>query len=144
MGNAYEGTSSFEYGGETYRMTLNNRILIDMEDVLGYSSLDAIEETKQAIAQGMNPKLKVMIAILYASLVRNHPGITEDFVIDMAMSGDPEVKKGISAAMKATDIPVGNAKAAAETPEPESKSGGAGKASTKPGAKRGSRTKSSS
>ncbi|MAG25026.1 hypothetical protein CMI47_05540 [Candidatus Pacearchaeota archaeon] len=89
MGNRLEGTATFDYEGQTYRLTLNNRVLMDAERVLGYSSLDAAEEARQALAVGRNPMLRTVVAIFYGALHQNHPAVTEDEAIDMFMADDP-------------------------------------------------------
>lgn len=113
MGNRLEGTATFDYEGETYRLTLNNRVLMDAETVLGYSALDAAEEAKHAMAQGRNPMLRTVVAIFWGALHQNHPAVTEDEAIDMFMGGDPAAQNAFKEILLSIDppAPVGNGKA---------------------------------
>jgi len=90
MGNRLEGTASFEYEGQEYHLTLNNRVLIEAEEVLGYSALDAAEEARVAMQRGMRPKLKTVAAIFYGAIIQQHPGLTEDNALDMFLGDDRE------------------------------------------------------
>ena len=143
MGNRLEGTSSFEYGGQEYHLTLNNRTLMHAEDVLGYSALDAAEEAQRAMATGRNPMLRTVVALFYGALVVNHPVITEDDAVDMFLDGeDSAAQEAFKAVLTSIDPPkpVGNgaAKAAAKPKR------GTGKASSGRIAKRASGGKNSS
>lgn len=149
MANSLEGTASFVFEGREFTLTLNNRVLIEAEDVLGYSALDAAEEAKAALAVSRNPRLKTVVALFYGAVVQNHRELTESDAIDMFL--DPEdrsAQEAFKALLTATDVPdtgtkgaAGNAVAAAATRKP---SGGAGTGSIKAGARRGSARKSSS
>lgn len=112
MGNKLEGTATFEYEGQKYRLTLNNRVLMDAETVLGYSALDAAEEAKRAMAVGRNPMLRTVVAIFYGALHQNHPEVTEDGAIDMFMSDDPAGQNAFKEILLGIDPPkpVGNGK----------------------------------
>ena len=143
MGNRLEGTASFEYGGQEYHLTLNNRTLMHAEDVLGYSALDAAEEAQRAMATGRNPMLRTVVALFYGALVVNHPVITEDDAVDMFLDGeDSAAQEAFKAVLTSIDPPkpVGNgaAKAAAKPKR------GTGKASSGRIAKRASGGKNSS
>ena len=141
MANRLEGTATFDYEGQAYRLTLNNRVLLNAEDVLGYSALDAAEEAKQAMAAGRNPMLRTVVAIFYGALVQNHPGVSQDDAINMFMGDDPGPQKAFKEVLLGTEPPkVGNGlPPAAEVRKP----GGTGKKSTKPTARRASRAKTS-
>jgi hypothetical protein len=147
MANAFEGTAEFEFSGKPYRLTLNNRVLMEAEDVLGYSALDAAEEAKAALAAGRNPMLRTVIALFYGALVQNHREVTQDQAIDMFMSDDPAAQDAFKAVLRGTEPPAsvaskaGNAPAAATTPKTKR---GAGKGSSRSGGARASRRKSSS
>lgn len=112
MGNRLEGTATFDYEGQTYRLTLNNRVLMDAERVLGYSSLDAAEEARQALAVGRNPMLRTVVAIFYGALHQNHPIVTEDEAIDMFMAEDPAPQNAFKEILLGVEPPkpVGNGK----------------------------------
>lgn len=151
-GNRFEGTASFMYEGVPYRLVMNNRVLLEAEDVLGYSAIDAAEEAKQALASGRNPKLRTVVALFYGALVQNHPGVSQDMAIAMFMDDDEAPKQAFRAALRATDVPAsdgaeGNgAKLASANPpanqSPKSKAG-TGKTSSGRGAAAGSRRKGS-
>lgn len=118
MANRLEGTASFEYEGEDYRLTLNNRVLFEAEDVLGYSALDAAEHAKQAMAQGRNPMLKTVVALFYGALVQNHPGLTQDEAIDMFLGDDTAPQDAFKKVLLGVEPPkVGNGKAGKAAPK---------------------------
>lgn len=125
MGNRLEGTASFEYEGETYKLTLNNRVLMDAETVLGYSALDAAEEAKQAMAMGRNPMLRTVVAIFYGALHQNHPEVSEDDAVDMFIGGDPAAQEAFKEVLLSTDAPeaVGNGKKAGKQAKRKSGTG---------------------
>lgn len=144
MANALQGTATFEHEGQDYRLTLNNRVLMEAEDVLGYSALDAAEEAKQAIAVGRSPMLRTIVALFYGALVQNHRGVTQDEAIKMFLSDDPAAQDAFKAVLRGTDVPEGNGKAvAADKPTPKTRNG-AGSGSSRAGGKPASRKKSSS
>ena len=143
MANALKGTASFKHEGQDYSLTLNNRVLMEAEDVLGYSALDAAEEAKQAMAVGRNPMLRTVIALFYGALVQNHREVTQDDAINMFLSDDPAAQDAFKAVLRGTDVPEGNGKAAAGRPAPKPRNG-AGSGSSKAGGKLASRKKSSS
>ena len=110
MANKLEGTASFTYEGQEYRLTLNNRVLMDAEDVLGYSALDAAEEARQAMAVGRNPMLRTVVAIFWGALHQNHPTVSQDDAIDMFMGEDPAAQNAFKQVLLGIDPPkpVGN------------------------------------
>ena len=134
-GNPIKGEATFVYQGETFHLVLNNQAWIEAEEVLGYSILDMIEELKQALDAGKNPKVRHMAALLFGGLVRQHPGLSEDAVVDMIFSGDPAVKNGLLRAIAGaqppeladTETEAGNAPAAGTT---KPKKAGIGKRSS--------------
>ncbi len=149
-GNPLLGTATFVYpaeGGREYRLTLNNRVWIEAEDVLGYSILDAVEELRAALETGRNPRLKVMCAIVYGGLRQHHDDVTQDDVIDMFMSGEADFKNAVLKAMRGAQLP--------DTPDDTSGNGaaprgagnsslaGTGSASSSPGAKQATPRKNS-
>lgn len=144
-GNRLEGTSSFQYEGETYHLTLNNRVLLSAEDVLGYSALDAAEEAKRAMAVGRNPRLRTVIALFYGALVQRHPQVSEDDAINMFLGETREPQEAFKKVLRGTDAPLGNGPAADPEPaaSPKKKPAGTGKKSSRSGAKRDSRRKNS-
>ena len=93
MANKLEGTASFAYEGQDYRLTLNNRTLMDAEDVLGYSAIDAAEEARRAMEVGRSPMLRTVTAIFWGALHQNHPEVTQDDAINMVMGADGEARK---------------------------------------------------
>lgn len=143
MSNPLTGSARFTYDGQNYLLVINNGVWIEAEDVLGYSILDAVDELRIALETGRNPKLKIMVAILYGGLVQNHPGISENLVVDMMMSGDPEVRDALLKAMQGAQPPSladDAAEAGNGQHQPErAKPAGTGKRSSKAGAKRDSR-----
>ena len=148
MGNKLEGTAEFTFGGEEYRLTLNNRVLMEAEDVLGYSALDAAEQAKAALTMGRNPMLRTVVALFYGALVQNHREVTQDQAIDMFMSDDPAAQDAFKTVLRGTDPPAavaakgGNAPAAAaKTPKAKP---GAGKSSSRSGGAQATPRKSSS
>lgn len=131
MANRLEGTASFEYEGETYNLTLNNRVLMDAETILGYSALDAAEEAKQAMAMGRNPMLRTVVAIFYGALHQNHRHISEDYAIDMFMGGDPAAQNAFKQVLLSIDPPEAVGNGAAGKPEkPVKPKSGTGKRSS--------------
>lgn len=143
MGNALQGTAEFVFEGSSYSLTLNNKVMLDAERVLGYSALDAAEEAKQAIAMGRNPMLRTVVAIFFGALVQNHPEIDQDQAIDIFMDEGKAAQKAFAEALQGTDMPLGNAPAAARKSQAAKKSPGTGKKSIKPGARPRSRRKNS-
>lgn len=138
MANILDGRASFAFDGRDYELVLDNGVMIDAEDVLGRSWLDAIEEYQRETAMGQKPRLKTICAIVYGGLKRNHPDITQKQVIDMICSEDPEVTAAINRAMRGAqspDVPppgpAGNVLAAAKpgrtTKPAKRKPGGTGK-----------------
>lgn len=116
MGNRLEGTATFDYEGQKYRLTLNNRVLMDAEEVLGYSALDAAEEARQAMEVGRNPMLRTVVAIFWGALHQNHPGVSQDDAIEMFMGEDPAAQEAFRKVLLGIDPPkpVGNGKAKAK------------------------------
>jgi hypothetical protein len=154
-GNPLLGTATFLYPtaneeveAREYRLTLNNRIWIEAEDVLGYSILDAVEELRAALEANRNPRLKIMCAIVYGGLRQHHPDITETDVVDMFMSGESQFRDAVLKAMRGAQLPdlpedtAGNvpAPAAAQT---KRAAAGIGSGSSAPGAKRATPRKAS-
>ena len=145
MGIALEGTAAFEFGGKRYQLTLNNRVLMEAEDVLGYSALDAAEEAKAALAVGRNPMLRTVVALFYGALVQHHREVSQDEAIDMFLSAeDPAAQEAFKAILRGTDVPDVSGNGVAAAPATRSAKNGAGSGSSKAGAKRASRRKSSS
>ena len=142
MGNRLEGTASFEYGGQQYDLTLNNRVLMHAEDVLGYSALDAAEEAKAAIAAGRNPMMRTIVALFYGALVQNHREVSEDMAFDMFFDDGLAASAAFALILESVEPPdakVGN------VPAPQAKArSGTSKKSSGPTGKRGSRAKTSS
>ncbi|MBB4857199.1 hypothetical protein HNO88_000506 [Novosphingobium chloroacetimidivorans] len=141
-GNPLLGTATFLYpadGGQEYRLTLNNRVWIEAEDVLGYSILDAVEELRLALKTGRNPRLKVMCAIVYGGLRQHHADVTETDVVDMFMSGEPDFKEAVLKAMRGAQLPDtpddASGNGAAPQGAPTSSSVGTGSGSSSPGVK---------
>lgn len=142
-GNKLRGEAHFTIDGVDYLLSINNRTWIEAEEVLDRSILDVVEELRADMAAGRNPRLKVMLAIVFGGLVQNHPDITQDDVLEMTT--EPELKDALIRAMAGTEVPaagdgdVGNAR----SPVPKAKRAGTGKASSKAGAKRASTRKTS-
>lgn len=105
MANILDGRASFEFDGQRYDLVLDNEVMIDAEDVLGGSWLDAIEEYQRETAMGKKPRLKTICAIVYGGLKRNHPEITQKHVINMICSEDPQVMLAINQAMRGAQSP---------------------------------------
>lgn len=129
MANILDGRANFEFDGHNYDLVLDNEVMLDAEDILGRSWLDAIEEYQRETAMGQKPRLKTICAIVYGGLKRNHPEITQKNVIDMICSEDPQVMMAINQAMRGAQSP--------DLAPPRSPEGNAPKAakSAKPGAK---------
>lgn len=131
-----DGAASFRFpdaDGKEYRLVLNNRVLMEAEDVLGYSALDAAEEAKAALAIGRNPMLRTVVALFYGALIQNHREVTQDEAIDMFLDSGGVASEAFKSILKGTDVPdlAGNGAAAARPAR--KKSGGAGKVSTSNG-----------
>ena len=146
-GNPLLGEASFRYGGESYRLVLNNRVWIEAEEILGCSILDVVEDLRAALEAGRNPRLKHMMAIVYGGLIQHHPEVTQDQVLDMFMSGDVGFRQAVIEAMRGAqlpDIPDEDAGDEGNVPAPASKKrAGAGNGSSKHGATPGSGRKTS-
>jgi hypothetical protein len=132
MGNALQGTAEFIFEGSSYGLTLNNKVMLDAERVLGYSALDAAEEAKQALAMGRNPMLRTVIAIFYGALVQNHPAISQDEAIDMFMDC-PAAQKAFADALQGSEMPLGKRQAAASKALKAARAPRAAKAKKRPG-----------
>lgn len=152
MANAIKGTASFTYGegsgAARYDLVLNNRVLMDAETVLGYSAFDAIEEVKAAVAIGRNPMLRTVVALFYGALAQRHPEVDQDSAIDMFMDENRVAAQAFMELLKAAEPPrgsgqAGNAGVATRKPPTEKSARGAGKKSSKAGARAGSRRKNS-
>lgn len=138
------GEADFVYNGEHFRMTINNAALVSAEGVLGESMLDFVPRIKAALESGRNPMVRDISALVFGSLDRNHPGIEEEFVIDMVMSRDAAVFHALEAAMSGIEVPEdasGNGSSPATTGNRRQKKaakakGGAGTRSSASGAKR--------
>jgi len=105
MANILDGRATFTYEGTEYHLVLDNEVMLDAEDVLGISWLDAIEQYQRETAMGMKPRLKTICAIMYGGLKRNHPEITQKNVIDMLCSQDSDVIEAMNAAMRGAQSP---------------------------------------
>lgn len=152
MANIIKGTASFTLGegsgAQTYDLVLNNRMLMDAEAVLGYSAFDAVEEVKAAVSMGRNPMLRTVVALFYGALVQKHPDVDQNDAIDMFMDDNRIAAQAFlklleAAAPPADKGPAGNAGVATRKPRTATKSRGAGKKSSKAGARAGSRRKNS-
>lgn len=129
MANILDGRASFAFEGQHYDLVLDNEVMIDAEDVLGGSWLDAIEEYQRETAMGKKPRLKTICAIVYGGLKRNHPEITQKHVIDMICSEDPQVMLAINQAMRGAQspdlappkVPEGNAPKVVKVAKPRAK-----------------------
>lgn len=147
-GNPLQGSAEFIFDKKPYRLVLDNRVWLEAEEILGYSIIDVVEEIRAALDAGKNPKLKHIAAVVYGGLKQNHPEITEALVIDMFFSGDPNFRKAVMTAMRGAQVPnlppdteaVGNVQKAQPT---KARKAGIGKRSSKAGAKRGSKAKTS-
>lgn len=115
MRNRLEGIATFTFADQEYRLTLNNRVLMDAEDVLGYSALDAAEEARRAMEAGRNPMLRTVVAIFWGALHQNHPSVSQDEAIEMFMGEDPAAQEAFKKVLLGIDPPkpVGNGKARA-------------------------------
>lgn len=137
--NRLQGEAWFTYDGVRYQLTINNRALLEAEEVLGESMLDFGNDILLALQAGRNPRMKHVCAIVFGGLVRNHPGITEDEVIDMVMSGDEGVRLAIMQAMRGVQAPAPGADDEGNVPAPPAaKVRGTGSRSSKAGARPGS------
>lgn len=105
MANPLEGSARFVFDGREYELVLDNRVMIEAEDVLGGSWLDAVEQYKRETAMGLKPRLKTICAIVYGGLKRNHPDITQDEVIEMMFSEEPGIVAAVNQAMRGAQSP---------------------------------------
>lgn len=105
MANRLEGTASFTFEEAEYHLIMNNRVLLEAEDVLGYSALDAAEQAKAALDAGRNPMLRTVIALFYGALVQNHPALAQDDAIDMFMGDDPAPQEAFKQLLMGTQPP---------------------------------------
>jgi hypothetical protein len=132
--NRLQGEAHFTYEGRAFKLTINNRSLLEAEEVLGESMLDFGNEILLALQAGRNPRMKHICAIVFGGLVINHADITEDEVIDMVMSGDENVRQGIFNAMRGVQAPAADSGPVGNDSQ-RAKSAGTGKPSSKGGAK---------
>lgn len=144
---SFTGEAGFQYEGENFRITLDNMALLEAESVLGESMLDFIPQIAATIEAGGNPQMRHMAAIFYGGLKQNHPDITQKQVVDMVMSRDQGLLGALSKAMAGVEVPddpEGNVSApAAQSRGRKKKKAGTGTGSSKRGAKRVSRQKTS-
>lgn len=143
------GEAEFVYAGQIYRITLNNMALLEAEGVLGESMMDFLPQLQAAISTGANPQIRHLAAIIFGGLKNNHPQITQDDVVDMAMSRDPALIKAMVEAMEAIEVPEddsgepGNVRTAGNRQQRRAAKAGAGTRSTGSGRKEGSNRKPS-
>lgn len=138
MGNMLQGSARFDYEGQNYHLILNNRVLLEAEQMLGYSILDVVEEVQQALAAGKNPLLKHMLALVYGGLIAQHPDVTEDLVLNMFVSGDTGFRNAFVEAMQGAQQPAAKAGQVGNGKPKPTKRAGIGKASSKAGVRQGS------
>lgn len=106
MAHPLSGIAEFAFQGVRYILKLDNRALYHAEDVLrGESIIDRVEQMRAALAQGRNPQLQTIVALVYGGLRDNHPDIDEQTVIDMFMSEDPTVREAVLQAMRGAQTP---------------------------------------
>jgi hypothetical protein len=106
MSHPLSGIAEFAFRGVSYLLKLDNRALFHAEDVLrGESIIDRIEKMRAALAEGRNPQLQTIVALVYGALKDNHPDIAEDTVIDMFTSDDPSVREAVLKAMRGAQTP---------------------------------------
>ncbi|WP_066045635.1 MULTISPECIES: hypothetical protein [Sphingomonadales] len=105
MQNPLQGIASFTFGGREWHLKLDNRALYYAEDVLGYSSLDAVNQVRADLTAGKTPLMKTIVALVYGGLKQNHPDIDEDTVLEMFLSEDPIVRDAVMKAMRGTQMP---------------------------------------
>ncbi|WP_370189246.1 hypothetical protein [Qipengyuania sp.] len=143
------GEADFVYGGELYRLTLDNMALLEAEGVLGESMMDFLPQLQGAITSGGNPQIRHLAAIMYGGLKNNHPKIEQRDVVDMAMSKDPALLKAMVEAMEAIEVPEddtgepGNGEPAGNRQQRRAARAGAGTRSTGSGRKQASSRKPS-
>ncbi len=143
------GEAEFVYDDELYRITLNNMALLEAEGVLGESMMDFLPQLQAAIATGGNPQIRHLAAIVYGGLKINHPKISQEDVVGMAMSKDPALLEAMIEAMEAIEVPEddsgepGNAPTAGNRQQRRAARAGAGTRSTGSGRKQASSRKAS-
>ena len=146
QGNSLRGEAFATIDGVQYRMVLDNHTLFGIEDVLGESALDVVHTMKAAMEAGRSPMLRHASAVAYGCLYRQHPDVTEDWVIEHIL--DPALMAGLLQAFKGADIPdlpddePASAEGNAPAGKPKKKAG-TGKGSSSPGAKRAATRKPS-
>ncbi|MDE8651872.1 hypothetical protein [Novosphingobium album (ex Liu et al. 2023)] len=143
-GNPLQGSASFTHAGRDFQLVLDNRVWLEAEGVLGYSILDAVEELRAALEAGRNPRLKTMCAIVYGGLKQHQPDVTEDDVVEMFFSGNPDFKAAVLTAMQGAQLPEieDEAPQAGNAQRPETPAG-TGSASSRAGARAASTRKAS-
>lgn len=140
--NPLQGSATFVHADREYLLVLDNRVWLEAEGVLGYSILDAVEELRAALEAGRNPRLKTMCAIVYGGLKQHQPDVTENDVVEMFFSGNPDFKEAVLAAMQGAQLPDADVDVSApgnvvSPPKPV----GTGSASSRAGAKPASNPK---
>lgn len=73
MANKFIGEVAVEFEGCTYTLRMDMNALCHFEDLTGTSAMEAI----QHIEQGNLSNIKMLRALVFASLMENHPDATE-------------------------------------------------------------------
>lgn len=102
---AWFGEADFEFGGQSYRLTLDNMALIHAEGALGESMLDWLPQLHAAISAGANPQMRHLAALVFGGLRNNHPQITQKQVVNMVVALDPGLRDAIKRALVAIELP---------------------------------------
>ena len=106
MGNRFLGEASTTIDGQTWTLRLDFNAMAEIEDKLGRSALDVLQE----IEGGKSVKVKNLRAVTWAMLLEHHPDATERDA-GMVLSHDTDVlTRVIAAAMPEADE--GNGQAA--------------------------------
>lgn len=151
----FSGEAEFLFQGSAYRLTIDNMALLEAEGALNQSMLDWAPQLALALQTKQNPQLRHLCALVYGGLKVNHPDITQQFVVDLAMGthgveGRQALFAAVVDALEGLDVPdmpdgeVGNAPApAGNRQHRRAKKAGTGTKSSGSGAKPASKPKRS-
>lgn len=93
------GESTVTAGDRTLRLVMTNQAWMNVEDVLDESYLDVLEYLGRCIAEGRNPKMRTLRALLWAACGEHHPDVSLDDAATLLMA-HPTIYGGLGEAMR--------------------------------------------